>query len=90
VDDLYESYIEESGNPLKYVRKINEGGYVKTKRVFNQSDNSVLLKIIKIETKKLLLLKKYSRYIICVLLLRNYPNIDKISPGGVYQYVYRR
>jgi hypothetical protein len=47
---------KESGNPLKYVRKINEGGYVKTKRVFNQSDNSVLLKIIKIETKKLLLL----------------------------------
>jgi hypothetical protein len=35
VDDLYESYIDkESGNPLKYVRKINEGGYVKTKRVF--------------------------------------------------------
>jgi hypothetical protein len=33
VDDLYESYIDkESGNPN--VRKINEGGYVKTKKVF--------------------------------------------------------
>jgi hypothetical protein len=40
VDDLYESYIDNL-KPLKYVRKINEGGYVKTKRVFNQADNSV-------------------------------------------------
>jgi hypothetical protein len=35
VDDLYESYIDkESGNPLKYVRKINEGGYVKPRGFF--------------------------------------------------------
>jgi hypothetical protein len=35
VDDLYESYIDkESGNPLKYVRKINEGGYVKNQEGF--------------------------------------------------------
>jgi hypothetical protein len=32
VDDLYESYIDKE--TLKYVRKINEGGYVKTKRFF--------------------------------------------------------
>jgi hypothetical protein len=44
VDDLYESYIDkESGNPLKYVRKINEGGYVKTKRVLINQNNSVLV-----------------------------------------------
>jgi hypothetical protein len=69
VDDLYESYIDkESGNPLKYVRKINEGGYVKTKRVFNQSDNSV--KDYKNRNEKLLLLQKilkiyYLRSITC-------------------------
>jgi hypothetical protein len=82
--DLYESYIDkESGNPLKYVRKINEGGYVKNQEGFLINQTIVFwLKIIKIETKKLLLLKKYSRYIICVLLLANYPNI-KISPGGL-------
>jgi hypothetical protein len=43
VDDLYESYDKESGNPLKYVRKINEGGYVK-KRVLINQNNSVLVK----------------------------------------------
>jgi hypothetical protein len=58
VDDLYESYIDkESGNPLKYVRKINEGGYVKTKRVFLISDNSVLVKDYKNRNEKLLLLQ---------------------------------
>jgi hypothetical protein len=30
----YESYIDKGLNPLKYVRKINEGGYVKTKSFF--------------------------------------------------------
>jgi hypothetical protein len=38
-------------------------------RGFNQSDNSVLVKDYKNRNEKLLLLQKYSRYIICVLLL---------------------
>jgi hypothetical protein len=42
---------------LKYVRKINEGGYVKTKRVFLISDNSVLVKDYKNRNEKLLLLQ---------------------------------
>jgi hypothetical protein len=50
VDDLYESYIDkESGT--QYVRKINEGGYVKTKRVLINQTIVFWLKIIKIETK---------------------------------------
>jgi hypothetical protein len=60
--------ISESGNPLKYVRKINEGGYVKTKRVLINQTIVFWLKIIKIETKNFVT-PKYSRYIICVLLL---------------------
>jgi hypothetical protein len=35
---IYESYIDkESGNPYQFVRKINEGGYTKTSRFFNQA-----------------------------------------------------
>jgi Tfp pilus assembly protein PilZ len=46
--DLYESYIDkESGNPLKYVRKINEGGYVKNQEGFLINQTIVFwLKII--------------------------------------------
>jgi hypothetical protein len=50
-------------------------------RGFLIADNSVLVKDYKNRNEKLLLLQKYSRYIICVLLLAHYPNIDKISPG---------
>jgi hypothetical protein len=41
---------------------------LKPRGFFNQSDNSVLVKDYKNRNEKLLL-KKYSRYIICVLLL---------------------
>jgi hypothetical protein len=42
---------------------------LKPRGFFNQSDNSVLVKDYKNRNEKLLLPKKYSRYIICVLLL---------------------
>ena len=60
VDDLYESYIDkESGNPLKYVRKINEGGYVKNQEgFFNKSDNSVLVKDYKNRNEKMFITPK--------------------------------
>jgi hypothetical protein len=48
----YESYIDKGLNPLKYVRKINEGGYVKTKRFFLSIRTIVFwLKIIKQKRK---------------------------------------
>jgi hypothetical protein len=61
---------------------------LKPRGFFNQSDNSVLVKDYKNRNEKTFVTQKIP--IICVLLLRNYPNIDKISPGSLLQYVYRR
>ena len=84
VDDLYESYIDkESGNPLQYVRKINEGGYIKNQEgFFNQSANSVLVKDYKHRNEKTFVTPKNTQDILSAFYyLRNYPNIDKINPG---------
>ena len=84
VDDLYESYIDkESGNPVKYIRKINEGGYVKNQEgFFNQAANSVLVKDYKNRNEKTFVTPKNTQDILSAFYyLRNYPNIDKISPG---------
>jgi hypothetical protein len=84
VDDLYESYIDkETGNPVKYVRKINEGGYIKSQEgFFNQSGNSVLVKDYKNRNEKTFVVPKNTQDILSAFYyLRNYPNIDKINPG---------
>jgi hypothetical protein len=84
VDDLYESYIDkESGNPLQYVRKINEGGYIKNQEgFFNQSSNSVLVKDYKKKNEKTFVTPNNTQDILSSFYyLRNYPNIDKINPG---------
>jgi hypothetical protein len=84
VDDVYESYIDkESGNPLQYVRKINEGGYIKNQEgFFNQSANSILVKDYKNRNEKTFVIPKNTQDILSAFYyLRNYPNIDKISPG---------
>ena len=84
VDDLYESYIDkESGNPLQYVRKINEGGYIKSQEgFFNQSANTVLVKDYKNRNEKTFVTPKNTQDILSAFYyLRNYPNIDKINPG---------
>jgi hypothetical protein len=84
VDDLYESYIDKESGNSKYVRKINEGGYVKTKRVFLINQTIVFwLKIIKIETKNFVTPKNTQDILSAFYYLRNYPNIDKISPGSL-------
>jgi hypothetical protein len=75
VDDLYKLYRYESKS-LKYVRKINEGGYVKTKRVLINQTIVFWLKIIKIETKNFCYSEKYQD-ISAFYYLRNYPNIIK-------------
>jgi len=84
VEDLYESYIDkESGNPYKYVRKIDEGGYTKNQEgFFNPSENKVLVKDYKHKTEKTFVIPKNTQDILSSFYyLRNYPNIDKINPG---------
>lgn len=84
VDDLYESYIDkDTGNPYQFVRKIDEGGYVKNQEgFFNQSGNKILVKDYKNQTEKTLEIPKNTQDIVSTFYyLRNYPAIDKIKPG---------
>jgi hypothetical protein len=84
VDDLYESYIDrETGNPYQFVRKINEGGYIKNQEgFFNHSANKVLVKDYKHNTEKASTIPKNTQDILSTFYyLRNHPNIDKLKVG---------
>ena len=54
VEDVYESYFDkETGEPYRYVRKINEGGYTKNQEgFFNQKENRILVKDYKRKSEK--------------------------------------
>jgi hypothetical protein len=84
VEDLYESYFDkETGNPYRYVRKINEGGYTKNQEgFFNQNENRVLVKDYKRKTEKTIIITDNVQDIISSFYyLRNHPNIDKLKSG---------
>lgn len=84
VEDLYESYFDkESGNPYRYVRKIDEGGYTKNQEgFFNQSENKVLVKDYKRKTEKTIVITDNVQDIVSSFyFLRNHPNIDKLKSG---------
>jgi hypothetical protein len=84
VEDLYESYIDkDSGNPYRYVRKINEGGYTKNQEgFFNSAGNKILVKDYKHKTEKTLNIPKNTQDILSSFYyLRNYPNIEKMKSG---------
>lgn len=84
VEDLYESYFDkENGNPYRYVRKIDEGGYTKNQEgFFNPSENRVLVKDYKRKTEKTIVLTDNVQDIVSSFYyLRNHPNIDKLKSG---------
>ena len=84
VEDLYESYFDkETGEPYRYVRKINEGGYTKNQEgFFNQKENRVLVKDYKHKSEKTIVLTDNVQDILSSFYyLRNHPNIDKLKPG---------
>ncbi len=84
VDDLYETYIDkETRNPYQFVRKINEGGYVKNQEGFiNQTANKVTVKDYKNKTEKSFSVPKNTQDILSTFYyLRNHPNIDKLNVG---------
>jgi hypothetical protein len=72
----------KSGNPLKYVRKI--------KRIYKNQEGFLInqtivfwLKIIKQKRKTFVTQKNTQDILSAFYYLRNYPNIDKISPGSL-------
>ncbi|AOW08591.1 DUF3108 domain-containing protein [Flavobacterium gilvum] len=84
VEDVYESYIDkDTRNPYRYVRKINEGGYIKNQEgFFNQKTNKVLVKDYKHKTEKTFDFTKNTQDILSSFYyLRNYPNINKMKAG---------
>jgi hypothetical protein len=80
VDDLYESYIEKNQVILlNLLEKLTKEDTLKTKKVFNQAANKIVV-IIKNNTRKPLLFQEILK-ILAFYYLRNYPTIDKINPG---------
>lgn len=84
VNDTYESYIDkENGNPLRFVRKINEGGYTKNQEgFFDQTEHKVLVKDYKRNSEKNFDIPKNAQDILSAFYyLRNYPNLDQLKQG---------
>ncbi len=84
VEDVYESYIDrKSGNPYRFIRNINEGGYTKNQEgFFDQTTNKVTVKDYKKNSEKTFFTPKNTQDILSAFYyLRNYPTIDKITPG---------
>ncbi|WP_366185454.1 DUF3108 domain-containing protein [Flavobacterium ovatum] len=84
VDDLYESYIDkDSGNPYRFVRKIDEGGYTKNQEgFFNQPSNKILVKDYKNKNEKTFVIPNNTQDILSSFYyLRNHPGIDKLKIG---------
>ena len=84
VDDLYESYFDKvTGNPYKYIRKIDEGGYTKNQEgFFNQNSDRVLVKDYENKTEKTFVIPNNTQDIVSTFYyLRNYPTINKLKVG---------
>jgi hypothetical protein len=84
VDDLYESYFDKiTGNPYKYIRKIDEGGYTKNQEAFfNLASDRVLVKDFDNKTEKTYVIPNNTQDIVSAFYyLRNYPTINKLKVG---------
>jgi hypothetical protein len=84
VEDNYESYFDmETGSPYQFVRKIDEGGYVKNQEgFFNQATNKILVKDYKNKTENTFSFPNNTQDIVSAFYyLRNYPTIDKLEVG---------
>jgi hypothetical protein len=84
VDDTYESYFDKNtGIPIQFVRKIDEGGYTKNQEGFiNQASNKVLLKDYKRKKEYNYVVPDNVHDVISMFyFLRNHPNIDKMKVG---------
>ena len=84
VEDDYQSFIDPENNvPLKYIRKIYEGGYTKNQEgYFNHDTGTVLAKDHKRQTEKTVKVPaKVQDILSSFYYLRNYPNVDKLPVG---------
>ncbi len=84
VEDSYESYFDKkTGNPYHFIRKIDEGGYIKNQEgFFNHDDNKVLVKDHKRNTQATYSVPKNTQDILSSFYyLRNHPDVDDLRIG---------
>jgi len=88
VKDDYQSYFDkETGQPYRFIRKINEGGYTKNQEGFvNYNNNTVLLKDYKAKTEKTYNVNsKIHDVISSFYYLRNHEKLNSIKSGEAIQ-----
>jgi hypothetical protein len=84
VEDDYQSYFDKQTNkPYQFLRKINEGGYIKNQEgFFDQNNNTVLIKDYKNKTEKTFSVTENVQDIVSSFYhLRNHPQINKLKVG---------
>lgn len=84
VEDNYESYFDKTtGKPYQFIRKINEGGYIKNQEgFFNQAANTVLVKDYKYNRQKTFSVTENVQDIVSTFYyLRNHPKVDNLAVG---------
>ncbi len=88
VKDDYQSYFDKStGQPYRFIRKINEGGYTKNQEGFvNYKNNTVLLKDYKAKTERSYNVNaKIQDVISSFYYLRNHDKLNSIKAGESIQ-----
>lgn len=88
VKDDYQSYFDKTtGQPYRFIRKINEGGYTKNQEGFiNYTTNTVLLKDYKAKTEKTYNVNsKIQDVISSFYYLRNHDKLNNIKAGETIQ-----
>lgn len=84
VDDNYETYISKnSGAPLRFIRKINEGGYTKDIQIdFDHNNGTALVHNKKHNTKETFPVNGNVQDMLSAFYyLRNNLNVEEIAPG---------
>ena len=84
VEDTYESFFDKkTGAPYQYIRKINEGGYIKDQEgFFNQTAGTVKVKDYKHKTESFYNVPDNAQDILSAFYyLRNHPDVDNLKIG---------
>lgn len=84
VEDNYESYFDkETNKPYQFVRKIDEGGYIKDQEgFFNQSTKKILVKDYKNNKEKTFSVTENVQDILSTFyFLRNHPEVENLKEG---------
>ncbi|HET8753939.1 MAG TPA: DUF3108 domain-containing protein [Salinimicrobium sp.] len=86
VDDNYETYIDKrTGQPYRFIRKINEGGHTKDIQIdFNHANNTALVHNKKYNEKTTFSVEENVQDMLSSFYyLRNHLDVSNLSPGDI-------